>query len=230
MQMNSLPYIDVHTHLYRIERETVTVQNIFPGEGFAAFSGRNFYSVGLHPWHVKAPEENNEWLLQVEDAVEFDHVIFIGECGLDKKVDNDFNEQQRVFEAQAFMSEEVKKPLVIHCIKAYNEVIEMHKKLHPEMPWIMHGYNGSLEMTKQLAGKNFLFSFGENLFKNGAKAIDSFKYLPLDRIFFETDEFEGDVDKMYEKGAELKELPVEKLKEAVWKNFNRIENVSFFAE
>jgi len=225
--MNTLPFIDVHTHINRFERETVTVQNIFPGEGFAAFSGRNFYSVGLHPWHIKSPEENNDWLLQVEDAVEFDHVIFIGECGLDKKVENDFSEQLRVFEAQAFMSEEVKKPLIIHCVKAYNEVIEMYKKMHPEMPWIMHGYNGSLELTKQLADKNFLFSFGENLFKENAKAIDSFKYLPLDRIFFETDEFDGDVDKMYEKGAELKELPVEKLKEAVWKNFNRIENVSF---
>jgi len=225
--MNPLPFIDVHTHIYRIERETVTVQNIFPGEGFAAFSGRNFYSVGLHPWHIKTPEENNEWLLQVEDAVEFDHVIFIGECGLDKKVENDFNEQLRIFEAQAFMSEEVKKPLIIHCVKAYNEVIQLHKKLHPQMPWIMHGYNGSMETTKQLVDNNFLFSFGGNLFKPGAKTIDSFKFLPLDRIFFETDEYEGDVVKMYQKGAELKELPVDILKEMVWKNFNRIENVSF---
>jgi TatD DNase family protein len=225
--MNPLPFIDVHTHLYRPERGTVTVQNIFPGEGFAAFSGRNFYSVGLHPWHIKTPEENNEWLLQVEDAMEFDHVIFIGECGLDKKVENDFNEQHRIFEAQAFMSEEVNKPLIIHCVKAYNEVIQLYKKLHPQMPWIMHGYNGSLETTKQLVDNNFLFSFGGNLFKSGAKAIDSFKFLPLDCIFFETDEYEGDVEKMYQKGAELKNVPFEKLKEAVWKNFNRIENVSF---
>ncbi|HKI88426.1 MAG TPA: TatD family hydrolase, partial [Draconibacterium sp.] len=152
---------------------------------------------------------------------------FIGECGLDKKVENDFNEQLRIFEAQAFMSEEVKKPLIIHCVKAYNEVIQLHKKLHPQMPWIMHGYNGSMETTKQLVDNNFLFSFGGNLFKPGAKTIDSFKFLPLDRIFFETDEYEGDVVKMYQKGAELKELPVDILKEMVWKNFNRIENVSF---
>lgn len=225
--MNPLPFIDIHTHLYRVERETVTVLNIFPGEGFAAFTGRNFYSVGLHPWHIKTPEENNEWLLQVEDAVDFDHVIFIGECGLDKKVENDFNEQLRIFEAQAFMSEEVNKPLIIHCVKAYNEIIQMHEKLHPQMPWIMHGYNGSLEITKQLVESKFLFSFGGNLFRQGAKAIDSFKYLPLDRIFFETDEYEGDVEEMYQKGAELKNIPLEKLKEAVWNNFNRIENVSF---
>jgi len=225
--MNPLPFIDIHTHLYRVERETVTVLNIFPGEGFAAFTGRNFYSVGLHPWHIKTPEEKNEWLLQVEDAVDFDHVIFIGECGLDKKVENDFNEQLRIFEAQAFMSEEVNKPLIIHCVKAYNEIIQMHEKLHPQMPWIMHGYNGSLEITKQLVESKFLFSFGGNLFRQGAKAIDSFKYLPLDRIFFETDEYEGDVEEMYQKGAELKNIPLEKLKESVWNNFNRIENVSF---
>ncbi len=225
--MNSLPFIDIHTHLNRTEQETVTVQNIFPGEGFAAFSGRNFYSVGLHPWYIKTPEENNEWLLQMEDALEFDHIIFIGECGLDKKVNNDFNEQLRVFEAQSFMSEEMKKPLVIHCVKAYNEVIQMYKKLHPEMAWIMHGYNGSLEMTKQLLDSNFLFSFGKNLFKPDAKAIESFKFLPLDRIFFETDEYEGDVEEIYHKGAELKAIPVDELMESVWKNFNQIENVSF---
>ncbi len=224
--MNSIPYIDVHTHPFHLEQETVIVQNIFPGDGFAAFTGRNFYSVGLHPWHIKTPEENNELLLQVKDALEFDHVIFIGECGLDKRVNNSLEEQYRVFEAQAFMAVEYQKPLVIHCVKAYNEVAKLHKIIFPQLAWIMHGYNGGIEMTKQFGEDNFLFSFGENLFKQGSKAVESFKYLPLDRIFFETDEFEGEVDKMYEQGALLKNMSVETLKEAVWKNFNRIENVT----
>ena len=118
--MYSIPFIDIHTHPFRNEKDTITVQNIYPGEGFAAFSGRNFYSVGLHPWHIKSYPENNEALVMVEDALEFDHVIFIGECGLDKNCGTDFNEQFRVFEAQAFMAEEYRKPLIIHCVKALN--------------------------------------------------------------------------------------------------------------
>lgn len=221
--MSSIPFIDIHTHPFREEPETITVQNIFPGERFAAFSGRNFYSVGLHPWHIKTHTENNESLLMVEDALAFDEVIFIGECGLDKRAGTNFEEQVRVFKAQTFMAEEFRKPLIVHCVKAYNEVLELYNKMHPEMPWILHAYNGSLEFTKQLEQKNFLFSFGENLFDPNAKAINSFKNLGLDKIFFETDEHDGNVEAIYKKGAELKDISTEEIKLEIWKNFNRIE-------
>jgi len=219
----SIPYIDIHTHKCRFEKDTVTVQNIFPGEGFAAFSGRNFYSVGLHPWHIASKSENNEALQLLEEALEFDHVIFVGEAGLDRLSNADFAEQGRVFEAQAFMSEEFQYPLIIHCVKAYNEVLELRKKMKPVLPWILHGYNGSIELTKQLLQAGFLFSFGEILFQKKAKAIESFRFLPLEKLFFETDESEEMVEKIYERGAALKEISLQKLKEAIWRNFNRIE-------
>lgn len=222
--MNPIPFIDIHTHLFRPEKETVTVQNIYPGEGFAAFNGRNFYSVGLHPWHIKSPDENNKLLVQVEEALEFDHVIFVGECGLDKRVETEFEEQKRVFEAQAFMAEEYRIPLIIHCVKAYNEILEIHEKMKPVMTWIFHSYNGSVEMTKELANQNFVFSFGELLFLPGSKAISSFNYLPINKIFFETDEYKGEVKHMYQKGAKLKGMDDEDLKKSVWDNFNRIES------
>jgi TatD DNase family protein len=222
--MNPIPFVDIHTHPFHPEKETVIVQNIFPGEGFAAFTGRNFYSVGLHPWHIKTPEENNQFLAQVEEALEFDHVIFVGESGLDKRIHTDFEEQKRVFEAQAFMAEEYQKPLIIHCVRAYNDVLEMHRKIKPGMTWIFHGYNGSVEMTRQMATGNFMFSFGEALFLPGTKAIESFQYLPFHKLFFETDEFDGDVEHIYQQGAKLKKVSEEDLKKAVWENFNRIEN------
>lgn len=221
--MRPIPFLDIHTHSNRFAQDTVTVQNIFPGEGFAAFTGRNFYSVGLHPWHIASKKENNEALQLVEEALEFDHVIFVGEAGLDKVVDNNFAEQERVFEAQAFMAEEHQYPLVVHCVKAYNEIIELRKKMNPVMPWILHAYSGSLELTQQLSKFGFLFSFGELLFNPDAKVIESFKYLPLDKIFFETDEMENGVNMVYEQGAKLKELSLEEVKAAVWRNFNKIE-------
>ena len=219
--MAKIPFVDIHTHPFHNEKETIIVQNIFPGEGFAAFTGRNFYSVGLHPWHIKSKKVNNELLEMVEDALEFDHVLFVGEAGLDKVVDTNFEEQKRIFEAQAFIAEEYKKPLMIHCVRAFNEVLELHKKMHPEMPWIMHGYNGNIQTTKALESNGILFSFGERLFKSNSNVIESFRYLPLNKIFLETDEFDGEVESIYIKGAELKNISIESLKEAVWKNFNR---------
>ena len=221
--MNPIPFIDIHTHPFRNETETVTVQNLFPGDGFAAFSGRNFYSVGLHPWHIKSPDENNEKLIMVKEALDFNHVIFVGECGLDKKAITNFEEQKRVFEAQAIMAEEFEYPLIIHCVKAYNEVLELHKKLKPAMSWIMHSYNGNIQITQQILNKGFLFSFGENLFKSNPTTFELFQFLALNTIFFETDEFDGEVEKMYQKAAEIREIPIGDLKMAVWENFNRIE-------
>lgn len=222
--MYSVPFIDIHTHSEKFEREIVTVRNLFPGDGFAAFTGRNFYSMGLHPWHIKTPDENNRLLQMVEEALDFDHVCFIGECGLDKVANSDFEEQKRVFRAQAFMAEEFKRPLIIHCVKAYSDILEFHKKLHPEMPWIMHGYNANVQISQQLGEKGVLFSFGESIFKNNSKSAESIKYLPLEKIFFETDEYDGDIEDMYAKGAELKNISIETLRKAVWSNFSRVEN------
>ena len=222
--MNSVPFVDVHTHPNRMESETIIVQNIYPGESFAAFTGRNFYSVGLHPWHLKTVKENNEMLHLVEDALEFEHVCFVGECGLDKKIEVDFEEQKRVFRAHAMIAEEFKRPLIIHCVKAYNEIFEIHEKLHPEMAWIMHGYNGSVELTKQMGKRGIFFSFGKSIFDDRSKSVESLKCLPMEKIFFETDEYDRDVDKIYEKAALLKNVTLEILKTEIWSNFNRIES------
>jgi TatD DNase family protein len=222
-----IPFIDIHTHNPRVPDNTVTVKNLFPGEVIPAFTGKNFYSVGLHPWKTGSEQEDNIQMQMMEEALEFDHVLFVGECGLDKLAPTGFDEQLRAFKAQAFMAEEYQKPLIIHCVKAWNEVVELHKKNKPSVPWIFHGYNGSVELTRQLLGKRFMFSFGQVLFREDARAIDSFKLLPLEKIFIETDEYEGIVETIYKRGAELKNISSEVLKTAVWENFNRIENVSF---
>jgi len=225
---NLVPYIDLHTHLLQKENDTVTVRNLFPGESIPLFDGRNFFSVGLHPWKIKSEAENNERLVMMEDALELDHVIFVGECGLDKITNTDFDEQKRVFKAQAFMAEDFKIPLIIHCVKAYNEVIELHKKLHPTVPWIFHGYSANLQVSEQLVKSNILFSFGKILFNGNAKALESLCFLPSEKLFFETDEYEAGVENIYKKAAEIRNCSVEGLKRSVWENFNRIENVNFF--
>lgn len=224
---NSVPYIDLHTHLSRKEESTITVRNLLPGDSIPTFNGRNFFSVGLHPWEIKSEAENNERLAMMVEALELDHVIFVGECGLDKITETDFEEQKRVFKAQAFMAEDFKIPLIIHCVKAYNEVIEMHKEIHPTVSWIFHGYSANRQISEQLVKNDMLFSFGEILFKENAKALDSLRFLPLESVFFETDEHDGKVEEIYRRAAEVRELPVGELKKTVWENFNRIENVNF---
>lgn len=222
--MNRVPFIDIHTHFRKFNPENIVVRNVFPGDVFEDFEGCNYYSVGLHPWKIKTPEENDIMLNRIEIALESEHVCFVGECGLDKKVETDFKEQVRVFWLQAILAEKYKRPLLIHCVKAYNEIFELHKKMHPEMPWIMHGYNGNIQITEQLAKRGIFFSFGKSLFNENSKSLESLRYLPLEKIFLETDEFEGEIEQVYEKAASLKSISVEVLKTEVRNNFSRIES------
>ena len=223
--MNNIPFIDIHTHRSMYERDTVTVKNIYPGDSIPAFTGKDFFSMGLHPWNIKSPKENNELLQIMEEALEFDHVIFVGETGLDRFVRNDFDEQLRIFEAQIIMAEECHKPLIIHCVKAYYDLIGVYKKIRPAVPWIIHGYGGNPDISKQLLKINVFFSFGENLY-DSTKVIDSFRLISNERIYFETDESERGIRDIYERGAYLKNITVDDLKVRIWENFNRIENVS----
>lgn len=182
--------------------------------------------MGVHPWKLGTREENNASLAIVQEALEFDHVLFVGECGLDKVSAADYDEQKRVFTAQATMAEEFGMPLIIHSVRAYNEIIEIHKRLLPTVPWILHGYTGSWEMTVQLTGKGFLFSFGKHLLNPKTKAYESFKGLPAAEIFLETDDYNGPISDIYEVASGIRDIPVPELKEVIWKNFNRLENVS----
>ena len=92
------------------------------------------------------------------------------------------------------------------------------------MPWIMHGYNGNIQITEQLAKWGIFFSFGKSLFNENSKSVESLRYLPLEKIFLETDEFEGEIEQIYEKAASLKSISVEVLKTEVRNNFSRIES------
>jgi len=224
--VTTYPFVDIHSHRMHAEKDSIRVVNLFPGDSIPVFKGKTFYSMGLHPWKIKIQEENNVLLGIIEDAQAFDHVIFIGECGLDKVYGGDMEEQKRVFEAQAMIAEEYKKPLLIHCVRAYNEIIELFKELKPSVPWIIHGFAGGIEIAQQLEKIGIKFSFGKFLFNSNAKVIESFRKLSLKNIFLETDEYEGAISDIYKIAAAIKNMPEETLKKVVWENFNRLENVS----
>src|SRR5690606_36609951 len=99
---------------------------------------------------LESETENNYSLEMMAAGLEFDHIIFSGECGLDKNTAKDFEEQKRVFFAQVQISEETQKPLIIHCVRAYNDIIQAYNDINPSVPWILHGYTGNQNITEQL--------------------------------------------------------------------------------
>ena len=164
------------------------------------------YSVGIHPRDTGNIDalclENLEFLLS------FKQVIAIGECGMDKNAPLAIEKQLEVFELQIKLSEIHNKPLIIHCVGCYNELINLHRALNPKQPWIIHGFRGKPEMAVQLVKVGMYLSFGEK-FNPESVAIT-----PIDRILAETDDSEMDIKDIYESLCTLKHCNFEDLNAA----------------
>lgn len=169
--------LDIHTH-HRPLHPFEAIQNCAPEEFLPLSEG--FYSVGIHPWKVKEAGEL-QWQC-LEEALHHPQVLAVGEAGLDRCTDVPLALQQEAFVRQARLAEQVGKPLIIHLVRAADELFRLHKLLHPSQPWIIHGFRGKPQQASQLLRAGFYFSFGERY------NIETVRIVPLDRIFLETDE------------------------------------------
>ena len=145
--------LDIHTH----RNAAVPGECIFNVEPawFEPVEGC-YYSVGIHPWKVL--EAGPEDWTTLEKAVCHPSVLAIGEAGLDRLGPADILLQKEVFVRQILLSESVGKPLVIHCVKAFYELIELKKKYRPQMPWVVHGFRNNLHIACRLMQENIYFS------------------------------------------------------------------------
>ena len=171
------PYIiDCHTH----NRDSLTgVISLEPHELDVMRPGR-VYSVGVHPWRASLATDDD--IHRVEEAATRSEVVMIGECGLDRVCDTPMEDQMRVFRRMVELSERVGKPLLLHVVRAFGSVMELHKALRPRQPWIIHGFRGKPELARQLVAEGMYLSFGERYNKESLSAT------PSDRVLQETDE------------------------------------------
>jgi TatD DNase family protein len=215
-------YIDIHTHggtpsggIFKIEC-ILAHEDRFPEDlnGIA-------YTFGIHPWFLNDNDFDKQIVL-VEKAAQLSNVIAIGEAGFDKLRGPSREIQNHAFERQVSISEVYSKPLIIHCVKGWDDLLAAHKKLKPEMPWMIHGFRGSIEQAEQLLSRGFYISvwFDFALREESAQLL---RYLPKEKIFLETDGADVDIRNIYSKVAADLDISVEKLKSILKENF-----ISFF--
>ena len=182
----------------------IAIYNLSPAEALTDQS-ECLISVGLHPWHVGADWE--EQLRMLGEVAGKKRMLLIGEAGLDKLCKTDFALQQAAFLRQIELAEEVQKPLIIHCVKAWPELIAIRKKVLPSVPWVIHGFRGKPELARQLLELDFYLSYGEKF------NAESVRITPLERFCTETDESRLPIENVYRKIAEVKESTIESLLE-----------------
>lgn len=175
-------------------------------------------STGLHPWYLDSAEQGLELLGAV---AHLKNVVAIGECGLDKACATDLLLQQHYFQQQIVLANKVGKPLIIHCVRAFSECISMLGKA--EVPVIFHGFNRNEHIAQMILDKGYYLSIGAAVLGQGFATV--FKSLPLDRIFFETDDNEEqDIEAIYKRAADLQNIAVESLILQVEDNFQKVFN------
>ncbi len=172
-------YLDIHTHFNNknaIKNTIVSQENIPKNQNF---------SLGIHPWYISDTQHQLE-LLETELKQNSKYFLFIGECGLDKLKGVEFEIQKTIFIAQIKLSEKYQKPLIIHCVKAFNELLVIYNLEKPKQPWIIHGYNKKIELAQQLINRNIYLSFGSSIIKSNSLQ-EVIQKIPVTQIFLETD-------------------------------------------
>ncbi|GLB51127.1 TatD family hydrolase [Neptunitalea chrysea] len=210
-------FIDIHTHSEITAESNVTIVNKLPQDTVS----KGYFSVGYHPWYLKANEVTNQFELLTKKALS-PFCLAVGECGLDKVVDTDYNLQLSVFKDHIALSETLQKPLIIHCVKSFQEIYQLKKELKPSQQWILHGFTKNEQLANQMVSAGFKLSFGAALFKNSSVQRTFANLLP-ESFFLETDDQLGiSIKAVYEKAAALRNVNIEEIQQIITKNFKEV--------
>nr|WP_315202727.1 TatD family hydrolase [uncultured Flavobacterium sp.] len=210
-------FFNLHTHKFTNQETVLELVNQYPQEFDASIPN---YSIGIHPWYIK--EERLDLDLQIiESELQEPNCLALGECGLDKRIEMPLELQQTVFERQLLLAQKYNKPVVIHCVAAFQEVIAIKKRLKITVPMLIHGFSKNIQVAKELIDNGFYISFGKYLLLN-PELETVFLSIPDDRFFLETDTIEEGIEEVYSLAAQYKNIAVEGLQELINKNFKTV--------
>lgn len=216
-----MEFFNLHTHNWTNQSNVLELVNQYPQEFDAIIP---FYSIGIHPWYIVEDRLDGD-LNTIESKLQESNCLALGECGLDKRIDAPMALQELVFEKQLLLAEKYQKPVVLHCVAAFQEVIAIKKKLNISVPMIIHGFSKNIQIAKQLLDNGFYLSFGKYLLQSRSLETELksvFETIPNDRFFLETDTVEEGIDAVYALAAKYKGISIEEIKELVNSNFNTI--------
>ena len=210
-------FINLHTHQFSNDSEVVEIVNQYPWEFNASIPN---YSIGIHPWYIDENRLEND-LEIIKEKLQLSECLALGECGLDKRIEIPLSVQITVFKKQLELVQQTNKPIILHCVAAFEEVIAIKKEMKIENPMIIHGFSKNEQVALSLLKNGFYLSFGRYLLRNPdlEKVIN---FAPENQILLETDTIEETIYEVYEKAASIKGISVQEMKTMVFTNFSKI--------
>ena len=212
-----MQFFNLHTHKFTNNPNTLELVNQYP---WAFDDTIPQYSIGIHPWYIDENRLATD-LATIETKLQLPECLAVGECGLDKRIDIPMALQIAVFEQQIALAEQYQKPLVLHLVAAFDELIEIKKRLNISVPVIIHGFSKNEQMAKQLLDYGFYLSFGKYLLRNPELQY-VFQSVSNDRFFLETDTIEETLEEVYILAAKYKNITLEALQKQIENNFSLV--------
>ena len=154
----------------------------------------------MHPWYLSDAIDIDK----LQKAAIQPNILAIGECGLDKVCATDWNLQIRAFAQQIELANKIGKPIIIHCVRAWEEVMATLKQHKVSVPVIFHGFNKS-NIASRLIDNGYYLSFGKALLSNGSPAAEVISSIPANRYFLETDDSDISIADIYAAAATLRQ-------------------------
>ena len=227
LKHNDMTYYNLHTHDLSLSTDRkLSICNLPYKNSFTspdAYPGV-YFSAGIHPWHI-ASTDPMSLTSQLSRIAESPQLLAIGECGLDKLTDTPIDIQITIFKQQIEIAENSKKPMIIHCVKAFNELIKLRKETAARQEWIIHGFRG-----KPQSNLSALWILVANAWMQDPVGMqfnpETARIIPLYRLFLETDDSNIDIETVYRQIAEIRQIPENELIISIGTNFSELFDLS----
>lgn len=171
--------------------------------------------MGIHPCYIKGDGLAQLELMRTWSLSE--QLMAIGECGLDRKARLPLSQQLTLFNEQLAIARKIQKPVVVHCVRAWNEVLEAIRQAGLSKPVVFHGFRKQLPLAERILKEGHYLSFGKGLDRPTVRSV--IRKVPLERIFLETDDMPCTIEIIYEQacaaiGIDLNSLSLQLMKNA----------------
>lgn len=195
--------LDIHTH--HPAPEPMAVICVTPEE-FNPMVGQ-LYSVGIHPWSLAYGEPDDAGWSRLESVARHPQVVAIGETGLDTIKGGPLFRQLNALKRHVDLSENIGKPLILHCVKAHEHIAQLRREMKPTQPWAIHGFRGKPSVARILLDAGCLLSFGLK-FNSDVPAM-----IPPERLLAETDEAPVNIAEIIRNLSSATTIPPDRLTE-----------------
>jgi len=226
--MSGTYFIDFHTHLnindpLPVPENVLRVLSVPLEQALLPVPHNTVKTLELHPW------QGADYTSEFASAAAGISFAGIGEVGLDRlKGKLPLPEQINIFTQTALLAEDLQKPLTIHCVKCFSELLAVYKKLRWKTPTVIHYFRGNLQLAQQLwQHTDFILSLPPVIVQQ-PQLLEFLRQNPgyLQRIVLETDDPDaGDIIRHYHNIAGILSVKTGDLQKIMQEQFERLYHV-----